>query len=217
MLLALDVGNTNITLGVFDGEELLFVSRMATDASRMEDQYAIELRDISTCTGCAGPTSPGQSSARWCPSSPATWQTGGKALFRQALDCQLRNGEGLFAHCHPPAGNHRSRLDRRLRGGQGLLLLPLHRHRYGHRHHLGGHGQGGRHGGRGHRPRDGCLFGRPHPAGGAALLGEPGTSRPRGGPGHRGVPPVRGAVRRRRHAGRAFATAWRKSWATPAG
>lgn len=46
MLLALDVGNTNITLGVFDGERLLFVSRMATDASRMEDQYAIELRDI---------------------------------------------------------------------------------------------------------------------------------------------------------------------------
>ena len=46
MLLALDVGNTNITLGVFRGEELLFVSRMATDASRMEDQYAIELRDI---------------------------------------------------------------------------------------------------------------------------------------------------------------------------
>lgn len=46
MLLALDVGNTNITLGVFDGDKLLFVSRMATDASRMEDQYAIELRDI---------------------------------------------------------------------------------------------------------------------------------------------------------------------------
>ncbi len=46
MLLALDVGNTNITVGVFDGETLRFVSRMATDASRMEDQYAIELRDI---------------------------------------------------------------------------------------------------------------------------------------------------------------------------
>lgn len=46
MLLAIDVGNTNITLGVFQGDELLFVSRMATDASRMEDQYAIELRDI---------------------------------------------------------------------------------------------------------------------------------------------------------------------------
>jgi type III pantothenate kinase len=46
MILALDVGNTNITVGVFDGEDLRFVSRMATDASRMEDQYAIELRDI---------------------------------------------------------------------------------------------------------------------------------------------------------------------------
>ena len=29
MLLALDVGNTNITLGVYEGEKLLFVTRMA--------------------------------------------------------------------------------------------------------------------------------------------------------------------------------------------
>ncbi|HIY26528.1 MAG TPA: type III pantothenate kinase [Candidatus Acutalibacter pullistercoris] len=46
MLLALDVGNTNVTIGVYDREELLFVSRMATDSARMEDQYAIELLDI---------------------------------------------------------------------------------------------------------------------------------------------------------------------------
>lgn len=46
MLLVLDIGNTNITLGVYDGRKLLFVSRMATDRTRMEDQYAIELRDI---------------------------------------------------------------------------------------------------------------------------------------------------------------------------
>jgi type III pantothenate kinase len=46
MILALDIGNTNITIGVYDGKKLLFVSRMATDRSRMEDQYAIELRDI---------------------------------------------------------------------------------------------------------------------------------------------------------------------------
>jgi type III pantothenate kinase len=46
MLLVLDIGNTNITLGVYKGEKLLFVSRMATDRTRMEDQYAIELRDI---------------------------------------------------------------------------------------------------------------------------------------------------------------------------
>lgn len=46
MILALDIGNTNITIGVYNDKNLLFVSRMATDSSRMEDQYAIELRDI---------------------------------------------------------------------------------------------------------------------------------------------------------------------------
>ncbi|WP_085833006.1 type III pantothenate kinase [Clostridium merdae] len=46
MLLTLDIGNTNITIGGYEGKKLRFVSRMATDRSRMEDQYAIELRDI---------------------------------------------------------------------------------------------------------------------------------------------------------------------------
>lgn len=46
MILALDIGNTNITIGCYEGRELQFVSRMACDKSRMEDQYAIELRDI---------------------------------------------------------------------------------------------------------------------------------------------------------------------------
>ena len=46
MLLALDMGNTNITVGVFDGKQLVFESRVATDRSKMEDQYAVELLDI---------------------------------------------------------------------------------------------------------------------------------------------------------------------------
>lgn len=53
MLLALDIGNTNVTLGVYDGEKLLFVSRMATDRARMADQYAIELRAILELYGVA--------------------------------------------------------------------------------------------------------------------------------------------------------------------
>ena len=51
MILALDIGNTNITIGCYLGKELLFISRMATDRSRMEDQYAIELRDILDING----------------------------------------------------------------------------------------------------------------------------------------------------------------------
>jgi hypothetical protein len=46
MLLVLDMGNTNITIGVFDGERLLLQSRLATDKHQMEDQYAIALMDL---------------------------------------------------------------------------------------------------------------------------------------------------------------------------
>lgn len=46
MILTIDIGNTNITLGAYQGKKLQFVSRMATDHRRMDDQYAIELRDI---------------------------------------------------------------------------------------------------------------------------------------------------------------------------
>lgn len=46
MLLAVDIGNTNITLGVYECEKLCFTSRLATDRKRMEDQYAVEIRDI---------------------------------------------------------------------------------------------------------------------------------------------------------------------------
>ncbi len=46
MLLTLDVGNTNITMGVYNNDKLLFVSRLATDLIRTEDQYAVEISDI---------------------------------------------------------------------------------------------------------------------------------------------------------------------------
>ena len=46
MLLTIDVGNTNITMGAFEGDELRFVSRLATERARTEDQYAVELKNI---------------------------------------------------------------------------------------------------------------------------------------------------------------------------
>ena len=46
LLLTIDIGNTNLTIGAYSGEELKFVSRLATDRSRTEDQYAIELKSI---------------------------------------------------------------------------------------------------------------------------------------------------------------------------
>lgn len=40
MLLAVDIGNTSITLGVFDGEELRATWHVATGVHRMPDEYA---------------------------------------------------------------------------------------------------------------------------------------------------------------------------------
>ena len=46
MLLAIDIGNTNITLGVFDDRELLGKFRMTTMMSRTSDEYGITLREL---------------------------------------------------------------------------------------------------------------------------------------------------------------------------
>ena len=46
MLLTVDMGNTNITLGVFCERELLFESRIATDHAKTADQYAVELQSV---------------------------------------------------------------------------------------------------------------------------------------------------------------------------
>ena len=46
MLLGIDVGNTNITLGAFDGEELLGTFRMTTKIARTSDEYGIFICDL---------------------------------------------------------------------------------------------------------------------------------------------------------------------------
>ena len=46
MLLAFDIGNTNITLGCFDGDTLRFVSRMFSAAEKASDEIAVSLLNI---------------------------------------------------------------------------------------------------------------------------------------------------------------------------
>lgn len=46
MLLAIDIGNTNITLGVFEGTKLKATWRMATGIHRMADEYASLILDF---------------------------------------------------------------------------------------------------------------------------------------------------------------------------
>lgn len=46
MLLVIDIGNTNITFGVFRGEELLGTFRMMTKLPRTSDEYGIMLKGL---------------------------------------------------------------------------------------------------------------------------------------------------------------------------
>lgn len=46
MVLTVDVGNTNIVFGGFEGETLKFVSRLQTNKNKMPDEYAIEFDAI---------------------------------------------------------------------------------------------------------------------------------------------------------------------------
>ena len=46
MLLAVDIGNTNVAFGVFEGEQLRATWRMATDVNQMADEYAALLLNL---------------------------------------------------------------------------------------------------------------------------------------------------------------------------
>lgn len=46
MALAVDIGNTNIVLGCFHGEEIEFIARIATERGRTAEQYAAEIKGI---------------------------------------------------------------------------------------------------------------------------------------------------------------------------
>ena len=46
MLLAFDIGNTNIVLGCIDGDEILFSERISTDHSKTSLEYALTFRSI---------------------------------------------------------------------------------------------------------------------------------------------------------------------------
>lgn len=53
MLLTLDIGNSYITLGVFNDKKLVFVSEIWTENRKTRDQYACEIKQIMALHGTA--------------------------------------------------------------------------------------------------------------------------------------------------------------------
>ena len=46
MLLTIDIGNTNITLGVFEGNSIIHSWRLSTEITRTEDEYGVFLKNL---------------------------------------------------------------------------------------------------------------------------------------------------------------------------
>ena len=51
MLLAIDIGNSNVTAGVFDGDDLRTTFRFATDTRKMPDEYAVIINQLLPLQG----------------------------------------------------------------------------------------------------------------------------------------------------------------------
>lgn len=51
MLLAIDIGNTNIVIGCIQNDEILFKARIATDRMRTSDQYGVEIKNMLEAFG----------------------------------------------------------------------------------------------------------------------------------------------------------------------
>ena len=51
MLLVVDIGNTNITMGVYDGDQLNGPFRMTTKTKRTSDEYGIVLLNLLSSRG----------------------------------------------------------------------------------------------------------------------------------------------------------------------
>jgi len=52
MLLTIDIGNTNLTLGLYEGEQLGAHWRLATDQARMPDEYGLQFLGLLEHAGC---------------------------------------------------------------------------------------------------------------------------------------------------------------------
>ena len=46
MILAVDIGNTNIVIGKYDGDNLVYSTRLMTDAHKSESEYAVNIKSI---------------------------------------------------------------------------------------------------------------------------------------------------------------------------
>ena len=83
MLLCVDIGNTNITLGIYEGQALGPRWRLATDHERMPDEFILQLLGLLTYAGLGRENIEGVAIASVVPPLTGRWVE----VCRRGLDC----------------------------------------------------------------------------------------------------------------------------------
>ena len=136
MLLALDIGNTNTTVGLFDGDTLKGSWRIQSDREKTADEYGILLNQLLAYRGIDPHGITTVAIACVLPPVLPAWERVAQSYFGVKpliISYELEHGPG-----HPlPAPEGRRRGPYRQRGsGQGQVPAPRHRGRLGNRDHL---------------------------------------------------------------------------------
>lgn len=84
MLLCIDIGNTNIMLGLYDGDDLGPHWRLSTDHERMPDEFAMQLINLLNYVGVAREQISGVAIASGVPMLTSRW----REVCRNYLHCE---------------------------------------------------------------------------------------------------------------------------------
>ena len=198
MLLALDIGNTNVTLGAFRNGDLQATWRIATDAHKMPDEYSILLRSLLLLKGIAPEEVRDVVLCSVVPPLTTVFEAVARNAFKTTpLVVGTGHADRRPHSLRQPPGRRR-RPHRRLRGRLPALRRAVRGGRLRHRHGLRRHQQGGRVSWRGHRSRHRRRRRGPVPRHGPAAPGGACAPSQRRRQEHRRGPPVGPALRPRR-------------------
>ena len=73
MILAIDIGNSNVVLGAFEKAELKFISRISTDIDKTADEISVMINEIFTIRGIDRAEIKAPSSRRSFPRLRSRW------------------------------------------------------------------------------------------------------------------------------------------------
>ena len=80
MILAIDIGNSNIVIGGLEGDEICFEARLRTEATKTSDQYCVDLKILMDVYGVKTEQLEGAIIASVVPQVLNSFQTAGKKL-----------------------------------------------------------------------------------------------------------------------------------------